>query len=134
MSRYAWPAQGVRRWRDLLVAGVGLLLGLFSGGALLGVALPCLAFSFAILAGWGLRPRPADDPAASKLTSPGLGTHLPAGTSLGASLRSPGVQGGVALLVAALVGALLIIPMILGYSAWAYYVFRGKVKVGEGYH
>lgn len=33
-----------------------------------------------------------------------------------------------------LVGALLIIPMILGYSAWAYYVFRGKVKVGEGYH
>lgn len=33
-----------------------------------------------------------------------------------------------------LVGALLIIPMIVGYSAWAYYVFRGKVKVGEGYH
>jgi len=32
------------------------------------------------------------------------------------------------------VGALLIIPMILGYSAWAYYVFRGKVKGGEGYH
>lgn len=34
----------------------------------------------------------------------------------------------------ALVGALLIIPMIIGYSAWAYYVFRGKVKTGEGYH
>lgn len=33
-----------------------------------------------------------------------------------------------------LVGALLIIPMIIGYSSWAYYVFRGKVKVGEGYH
>jgi len=33
-----------------------------------------------------------------------------------------------------LVGALLIIPMILGYSAWSYYVFRGKVRVGEGYH
>lgn len=33
-----------------------------------------------------------------------------------------------------LVGALLIIPMIVGYSAWAYYVFRGKVKVGDGYH
>jgi cytochrome d ubiquinol oxidase subunit II len=33
-----------------------------------------------------------------------------------------------------LVGALLVIPMILGYSAWAYYVFRGKVKAGEGYH
>lgn len=34
----------------------------------------------------------------------------------------------------ALVGALFIIPFILGYSAWSDYVFRGKVKVGEGYH
>ncbi len=33
-----------------------------------------------------------------------------------------------------LVGALLIIPFILIYTAWSYYVFRGKVKVGEGYH
>ena len=33
-----------------------------------------------------------------------------------------------------LVGALLIIPMILAYSGWSYYVFRGKVKAGEGYH
>lgn len=34
----------------------------------------------------------------------------------------------------ALVGALLIIPFILGYTAWSYHVFRGKVKAGEGYH
>jgi len=33
-----------------------------------------------------------------------------------------------------LVGALLIIPVILMYTVWAYYVFRGKVKPGEGYH
>lgn len=33
-----------------------------------------------------------------------------------------------------LVGALLIIPVILAYTAWSYYVFRGKVKAGEGYH
>lgn len=33
-----------------------------------------------------------------------------------------------------LVGALLIIPVILMYTVWAYYVFRGKVKYGEGYH
>ncbi|HEY0236705.1 MAG TPA: cytochrome d ubiquinol oxidase subunit II [Afipia sp.] len=33
-----------------------------------------------------------------------------------------------------LVGALLIIPCILTYTAWSYYVFRGKVKTGEGYH
>ncbi|UJB64503.1 cytochrome d ubiquinol oxidase subunit II [Acidovorax sp. YS12] len=34
----------------------------------------------------------------------------------------------------ALVGALLIIPFILAYTAWSYYVFRGKVKAGDGYH
>ncbi|CAM5460712.1 cytochrome d ubiquinol oxidase subunit II [Eoetvoesiella caeni] len=33
-----------------------------------------------------------------------------------------------------LVGALLIIPMILMYTAWSYYVFRGKTRHGEGYH
>jgi cytochrome d ubiquinol oxidase subunit II len=33
-----------------------------------------------------------------------------------------------------LVGALLIIPMILVYTFWSYFVFRGKVKLGEGYH
>ena len=34
----------------------------------------------------------------------------------------------------ALVGALLIIPMILGYTAFGYWVFRGKVRAGDGYH
>jgi cytochrome d ubiquinol oxidase subunit II len=33
-----------------------------------------------------------------------------------------------------LVGALFIIPVILAYTAWSYFVFRGKVKAGEGYH
>lgn len=33
-----------------------------------------------------------------------------------------------------LVGALFIIPFILIYTAWSYYVFRGKVRTGEGYH
>ncbi|MBC7456131.1 MAG: cytochrome d ubiquinol oxidase subunit II [Massilia sp.] len=34
----------------------------------------------------------------------------------------------------ALVGTLFILPCILGYTVWSYYVFRGKVKLGEGYH
>lgn len=34
----------------------------------------------------------------------------------------------------ALVGALFVIPFILGYTAMTYYVFRGKVKAGEDYH
>lgn len=33
-----------------------------------------------------------------------------------------------------LVGAVILVPMILGYTAYAYWVFRGKVKAGHGYH
>ncbi|MBD7976396.1 MULTISPECIES: cytochrome d ubiquinol oxidase subunit II [Pseudomonas] len=33
-----------------------------------------------------------------------------------------------------LVGALFIIPLILVYTAWSYYVFRGKVTPESGYH
>ena len=33
-----------------------------------------------------------------------------------------------------LVGAVVLIPMILAYTAYSYWVFRGKVKDGEGYH
>lgn len=33
-----------------------------------------------------------------------------------------------------LIGTLLIIPVILGYTSWSYFVFRGKQAVGEGYH
>lgn len=34
----------------------------------------------------------------------------------------------------ALVGALIIIPLILAYTAWGYYVFRGKVSADDHYH
>lgn len=33
-----------------------------------------------------------------------------------------------------LVGTLFIIPFILGYTFWSYYVFRGKVTPADGYH
>ena len=33
-----------------------------------------------------------------------------------------------------LVGVAVLIPLILGYTAWAYWVFRGKVKPESGYH
>ncbi|MCP5364378.1 MAG: cytochrome d ubiquinol oxidase subunit II [Hyphomicrobiales bacterium] len=33
-----------------------------------------------------------------------------------------------------LVGAVILLPLILGYTAYAYWVFRGKVREGEGYH
>ena len=34
----------------------------------------------------------------------------------------------------ALVGTLFILPVILMYTAWSYWVFRGKVKADAGYH
>jgi cytochrome d ubiquinol oxidase subunit II len=33
-----------------------------------------------------------------------------------------------------LVGAVVLIPLILGYTAYAYWVFRGKIDPEEGYH
>ncbi|MDF3930991.1 cytochrome d ubiquinol oxidase subunit II [Pseudomonas citronellolis] len=63
----------------------------------------------------------------------GLGISLwpniiPPGVSIVAASAPPQSQGFM------LVGALFIIPFILGYTAWSYYVFRGKVKHGDGYH
>ena len=34
----------------------------------------------------------------------------------------------------ALVGAVIIIPLILAYTAWGYYIFRGKVSADDHYH
>ena len=33
-----------------------------------------------------------------------------------------------------LVGVAILIPLILSYTGWAYWVFRGKIKAGSGYH
>ena len=33
-----------------------------------------------------------------------------------------------------LVGALVLVPLILAYTAWSYWVFRGKVDTAGGYH
>jgi cytochrome d ubiquinol oxidase subunit II len=33
-----------------------------------------------------------------------------------------------------LVGALILLPVILGYTAYAYWVFRGKLDPERGYH
>ena len=32
------------------------------------------------------------------------------------------------------VGAIVLVPVILAYTAYAYWVFRGKLEPGEGYH
>lgn len=37
-------------------------------------------------------------------------------------------------LIFMLVGAAVLIPMILSYTVYSYWIFRGKVREGEGYH
>lgn len=53
---------------------------------------------------------------------------IPPNISLWDAAAPPQSQGFM------LVGALFILPFILMYSFWSYYVFRGKVRHGEGYH
>lgn len=36
--------------------------------------------------------------------------------------------------VFSLVGTLILIPVIIGYTAYVYWLFRGKLREGEGYH
>jgi cytochrome d ubiquinol oxidase subunit II len=33
-----------------------------------------------------------------------------------------------------LVGAAILLPAIVGYSTWVYWIFRGKVSADAGYH
>ncbi|CAN7437769.1 cytochrome d ubiquinol oxidase subunit II [Pseudomonas sp. LjRoot71] len=63
----------------------------------------------------------------------GLGISLwpniiPPSISIWGAAAPPQSQGFI------LVGALFIIPFILMYTAWSYYVFRGKVTEEDGYH
>ena len=33
-----------------------------------------------------------------------------------------------------LIGTLFLLPIIIMYTGWSYYVFRGKVRADAGYH
>ena len=108
-GRYAWPADGMRRPRDLAGAGVGLVLGLLSGGALLGVALPCLTVAGALLVGFDLRPRgEATGTGNSSLTATGVGRDVPVDTSFGRGLFVQAARGRAARISVAVLGVLVI--------------------------
>jgi len=49
LGRWAWPADGRRRAIDLGLGLVGLAAGYTSGGAIIGVVLPCLALVLAVV-------------------------------------------------------------------------------------
>jgi cytochrome d ubiquinol oxidase subunit II len=63
----------------------------------------------------------------------GLGISLwphviPPDITIWEAAAPPATQGFV------LIGTAIILPIVLGYTAFTYYVFRGKVRPGEGYH
>jgi cytochrome d ubiquinol oxidase subunit II len=53
---------------------------------------------------------------------------VPPTMSIWDAASPPSSQGFV------LVGAAVMIPVVLFYTAYSYRVFRGKVRAGEGYH
>ena len=53
---------------------------------------------------------------------------LPPSLSIWEAAAPPASQGFV------LVGTLIMLPAVLGYTWWSYSVFRGKVQAGAGYH
>lgn len=108
LGRYAWPGDGVRRLRDLGVAGVGLLMGYLSGGAMLGVVLPSLAIAGALLVAFGLKPR-ATDGDGTALCAAGIGPDVSAEASFGHGLLVKGARGRAALIGVAALGVLLLV-------------------------
>jgi cytochrome d ubiquinol oxidase subunit II len=53
---------------------------------------------------------------------------VPPSLSLWEASSPPSSQGFV------FVGLVILLPVILGYTAWSYRVFRGKIEAGSGYH
>ena len=53
---------------------------------------------------------------------------VPHGISLWDAAAAPRSQAFL------LLGTLFLLPVIVGYTAWSYWVFRGKVRAGTGYH
>ena len=109
LGRYAWPPDGNRRVRDLLIASVGLLLGLLSGGAMRGVALPTLAMGATLLVGYGLRPRAANGSKAAALCEAGIGPDVPGDLPFGQGLFVKGARGRAILIAAAVLGVAIFV-------------------------
>jgi cytochrome d ubiquinol oxidase subunit II len=53
---------------------------------------------------------------------------VPYDLSIHQAAAAPNAQGLL------LVGAVVMLPIILGYTAYVYWVFRGKVTADAGYH
>jgi hypothetical protein len=128
LGRFAWPSDGMRRLRDLAIAGAGLVMGLFSGGAMLGMALPLLAITGALLVGYGLRPRSDEGAATRPLCGAGIGPDVAADVGFGQGLFVKGARGRAVLIGAAALGVLLFIwPFAAGNVAGKFSLLLGGI-------
>ena len=135
-ARWAWPADGRRRARDLALGVTGLVVGYLAGGAVLGLALPGLALALTIATCRGLavagapvagESDPAADDGTADLAAPGAGPDVPAGQSFGASFgkrpRDLAVVVLAGLLGVVVLVAAFVVPSFVGlhagqHSAW----------------
>jgi hypothetical protein len=128
LGRFAWPASGQRRWRDLAVAAVGLFLGALAGGVLTGVVLPVLSLLAALVIGYGLMPGDQGiEDGTAELAPAGLGVDLPAGRSLGASTLRPGARGFVVFALLAVGALVLLVASMTGIVSGHYSALLGGI-------
>jgi hypothetical protein len=133
-GRFAWPADGKRRERDLLIALVGLAIGSYAGGALLGLVLPVLSIIAALIIGYGLRPNPpgaAIEDGTGPLSPPGIGRDLPPDRPLGASTLHPHARASWPFLVLGVAAATILIvamtTLVAGKYSW---LLGGTARAG----
>ncbi|MFL5307518.1 MAG: ArnT family glycosyltransferase [Polyangia bacterium] len=137
LGRYAWPADGRRRWLDLGAGLAGVVIGALAGGALSGLVLPILSMALALLIGRRLL---VEDPAAiqdgtATLAAPGIGADVSAGATLGASTFRPGRRGFVPLLLLVLAAVALGLAAVGGLMAGKYsWLVGGVARSGPPTH
>jgi hypothetical protein len=124
LGRYAWPPDGRRRVRDLVLGVVGLAIGLLAGGAMSGLVLPLLALTLALVVGRGLRALPSAsiDDGTAPLAAPGVGPDVAAEATLGASTWRLGARGFVPLAILAVLGVVVLggglFHVVAGKYSW----------------
>lgn len=139
LGRFAWPADGRRRWSHAALGLGALLLGYAAGGALIGVALPVLALAASLLVCARLPVRDAQTMAAPDtgitdgtdvLSAPGAGPHVVAGRSFGASTLHPRAYASWMFVLLALLGVALVVAALTGFVAGRYSPLLGGVPRG----
>jgi len=129
-GRFAWPPDGRRRERDLLIAVASVVLGVYAGGALLGFVLPVLSIVASLIIGYGLRPNPPGTEIAdgtAPLSASGVGRDVPADRPLGASAFHPGARAFWPFAVLALAAIALVVVAMTGLVAGKYSWLLGTV-------